>query len=144
MSFTQPEFYWKETLSGILCELLLCHFIGFFFFFKEGDAFFFSGFQVSPLETYNFLKKKNKWTSFSFPKNFEGIVIENFTMHMLVFNHMNWSENHPQGIFPGDCCANTPLLSQKHHECFFSHQLHWIQCLRVSDYKLLNRSLSLD
>lgn len=93
----QPKLRIQECLSLSLSSIekkhcqafyvnFCCAILSDFFFLKKVMLFFFPGFQVSPLETYKFFLKKNKWTSFSFPKNFEGIVIENFTMHMLVFN----------------------------------------------------------
>lgn len=90
----QPTFRIQECLSLSLSSVekkhcqafyvnFCCAILFDFFFFKEGNTFFwFSRVFFRNIQ----VKKKNRWTSFSFPKNFEGTVIGNFTMHVLFFN----------------------------------------------------------
>lgn len=73
----------KKLFGGILWEFLLCYFY-LIFLFQEDEAFFW----FSSVSCRNIHRRgeKNRWTSFFFPGNFEGIVRGHFTMHMPFFN----------------------------------------------------------
>lgn len=144
MSFTQPEFYWKETLLGILCELLLCHLIWFDFFFQEGEAceafFFFSSVSFRNIHCKKHTHTQNRWTSFFFPENLEGIVMGNLTVHMLFFQSLLFHRR----LFLGITVQMHLRVPRKIMHGLFLHQLCWLQCLTIPNYKLLKRSLSSD
>lgn len=77
MPFTPPDFYWKDALLGISCELLLCSLIWF------EEAMLLSGFQSTYLRNTQFFLEQV--SIFLHSEEFRSIVLGNLTVHVMFF-----------------------------------------------------------